>query len=219
MLSRFSIPFEELPVELSIFPLQNILLLPYGRLPLNIFEPRYVNMVLEALGEGRMIGIVQTLEATTDPVPDDALLCNTGCVGRIIAFSEVPENRIFITLHGLCRFNITSEHSIVNGYRRVHSDFSPYKTDMDIRQQPLVTDELTRLFRDYFEVEKLQVDWSEIKKINDQQLLANLTMMCPFDSREKKALIEARDIDHMVEILTTLMEMAVKSSHKYSIKN
>jgi len=188
-------------------------------LPLNIFEPRYLNMVLDSLGENRMIGMVQTLETSVNPMPDDARFFKTGCAGRIVSFAETMDGRIVITLQGICRFNIMSEVGMQNGYRRIHSDFGPYAMDMDGPPQCVDRGTFIRLLKDYFEVEKIRVDWEMIEKTEDRLLMANLGMMCPFNSQEKQALLEARDYSHMVEIITSLMEMAIRSCDKSSVKH
>ena len=215
----FGIAFEKLPKELPVFPLPGVLLLPRGRLPLNIFEPRYLNMVLDALGEQRLIGMVQTLESIDDPIQDDTPLFKTGCAGRIVAFSETMDGRIVLTLEGVCRFNIVSECELQNGYRRIHSDFDPYAMDLGDTQKPVDREALNRLLTDYFEVEKVRVDWDMIEKTEDRLLIANLGMMCPFNNQEKQALLEARDFAHMTEIITTLMEMAIRSFNQSSVKH
>ena len=215
----FSTPFKQLPEELNIFPLAGALLLPRGRLPLNIFEPRYLNMVLDSLGENRMIGMVQTLESSANPIPDDARFFKTGCAGRIVSFAETMDSRIVITLEGICRFNIVSEFGIQNGYRRIYSDFEPYAMDMDEPPQCVNRGAFIRLLKDYFEAEQIRVDWEMIEKTEDKLLVANLGMMCPFSSQEKQALLEARDYSHMVEIITSLMEMAIRSCDKSSVEH
>ena len=219
MRDLFSTPFKQLPEELNIFPLAGALLLPRGRLPLNIFEPRYLNMVLDSLGENRMIGMVQTLETSVNPIPDDARLLKTGCAGRIVSFAETMDGRIVITLEGICRFNIMAEFEMQNGYRRIHSDFEPYAMDMDETPQWVDRGTFIRLLKDYFEVEQIRVDWEMIEKTEDRLLMANLGMMCPFNSQEKQALLEARDYSHMVEIMRSLMEMAIRSCDNSSVKH
>ena len=219
MENPFSIEFEHLPKELNIFPLAGALLLPRGRLPLNIFEPRYLNMVLDSLGEQRLIGMVQTLEPTPDPIPDDSQYFKIGCAGRIASFAETKDGRIVLTLEGVCRFNVISELKNRNGYRRVSSDFTPYTIDME--EPPLCMDRgaFMMLLKNYFKVEQIRVDWDLIEKTENQLLIANLGMMCPFNNQEKQALLQARDFSHMTEIMTSLMEMAVRSFETSSVRH
>jgi len=212
MYDPFGLPFDQLPDEISVFPLPGVLLLPKGRLPLNIFEPRYLNMVLDALKEERLIGMVQAMEMAPDPVPEDASLFKTGCAGRIVSFAETTDGRIMLTLDGICRFNIQSELENRNGYRRVRSDFSQFEQDMAEPPQHVDRDMLKELLERYFQAKQIRVDWDMIDQTEDQMLMANLGMMCPFNAQEKQALLEARDYAHMTEIMMSLMEMAVQES-------
>ena len=219
MTEFFRIPFEQMPGELSIFPLPGVLLLPRGRLPLNIFEPRYLDMVIDSLGEERLIGVVQTIEVDVDPIPDDAQLFNTGCAGRIVSFAETTDGRIILTLEGICRFDIISQSEIRNGYRRIHTNYDPYAMDINSPPQKVNREELNRLLKHYFEAKKIRVDWNMIEKTEDRLLIANLGMMCPFNNQEKQALLEARDYAHMTEIMLSLMEMAIRSDDQSSVKH
>lgn len=219
MLHDFGIPFKRLPKELPIFPLPGVLLLPGGRLPLNVFETRYLNMVIDALGEERLIGMVQTPEVVADLIPDDAQLFKTGCAGRIVSFAETTDGRLLITLEGICRFDIISESRIHNGYRRIHSNFIPYAMDMDNPPIQVDRQEFDRLVKNYFEAKKIRVDWDLIISMEESLLIANLGMMCPFNNQEKQALLEARDYAHMTEIMISLMEMAIQSGDQLSVKH
>ena len=153
MKDPFSIQHKNLPKEINIFPLAGALLLPRGRLPLNIFEPRYLNMVLDSLSEKRLIGMLQTLETKTGLVPDDAEFFKIGCAGRIVSFSETMDGRIVLTLEGVCRFNVTSELEMRNGYRRVCSDFSPYAIDIDEPPPVVDRDAFILLLKNYFKTD------------------------------------------------------------------
>ena len=215
----FKIKFDELPGELNIFPLAGALLLPRGRLPLNIFEARYVNMVIDSLREQRLIGMVQTIQNTDDIVPNNAPFFNIGCAGKIVSFSETDDGRIILTLEGVCRFNVTSECEMRNGYRRIRSDFAPYSIDMDEPPECLDRRSFEILLKNYFKIEKIRVDWDLIEKTEAKLLIANLAMMCPFNNQEKQALLEARDFTHMTEIMTSLMEMAIRSCDASSVKH
>ena len=123
MQSPFSIKFDNLPESLPVFPLPSVLLLPGGRLPLNIFAPRYISMILDSLSEQRLIGVVQTRMDAKELVADNAEVFNTGCVGRIVSFTESSDGRLLITLDGSCRFNLLKELEIRNGYRRFNDHY------------------------------------------------------------------------------------------------
>tara|TARA_B100000214_G_scaffold222847_1_gene162158 strand:- start:533 stop:1210 length:678 start_codon:yes stop_codon:yes gene_type:complete len=212
MRNRLKLSFDRLPDELSVFPLPGVLLLPNGRLPLNIFEPRYLNMVLDSLREDRLIGMVQATELAPDPVPDDAELFKIGCVGKIVSFAETPDGRIQLVLDGICRFGIGGDFGLRNGYRRVSADYSQFQRDMDDPAQQLDRRAFRRLLESYFKAKQISVDWDMVDNLEDNFLIANLGMMCPFNAQEKQALLEARDYVHMTEIMMSLMEMAIQES-------
>ena len=210
--NRLKLSFDRLPDELSVFPLPGVLLLPHGRLPLNIFEPRYLNMVLDSLREDRLIGMVQATELAPDPIPDDAELFKIGCVGKIVSFAETRDGRIQLVLDGLCRFGIGGDFGLRNGYRRVSADYSQFQQDMEDPTQKVDRDVFRSLLERYFKSKQISVDWDMVDRLEDNFLIANLGMMCPFNAQEKQALLEARDRVHMTEIMMSLMEMAIQES-------
>ena len=210
MWDPFGLPFEDLSDEMSVFPLPGVLLLPHGRLPLNIFEPRYLNMVLDSLREERLIGMVQAKEMALDPIPDDAEIFDIGCTGRIVSFAETTDGCINLTLEGICRFNIMESLGTRNGYRRVRADFSAFEQDMSAPVQQIDRPAFRELLERYFGAKKIGVDWDMIDKTEDHLLVANLGMMCPFNGQEKQALLEARDYTQMTQIMMSLMEMAIQ---------
>ena len=167
-------------------------MLPYGRLPLNLFEERYLAMALDALGEERIIGMVQPLEFQPDPVAGDAPIFGIGCAGRMTSFTETDDRRILISLKGICRFNIAGEVEGRNGYRRVAADYGPFRDDL--AEKPgfdFDRDELFGLLRRFFESRGLQTDWDSLENADDETLIVSLAMMCPFGVSEKQALLEA----------------------------
>ncbi len=199
--------FRDLPRVLPVFPLTGALLLPGGRLPLTIFEPRYVQMVEQALGAGRFIGMVQPTE------PEDRVerpgLCRTGCAGRITAFSEAQGGRYSITLAGVCRFRIAEELSSENLYRVVRPDYDAYRADMDtVEQTPIDRVRLLLALRAYITASGDEFDWKSIEGLGDRDLVTSLAMACPFEPMEKQALLEAGDLGERSRALTALIEMA-----------
>lgn len=208
-MGHFDTRFEDLPVVLPIFPLTGALLLPHGRLPLNIFEPRYLNMTVDALGHGRMIGMVQP----TDPEGGGAHpeVYPTGCAGRISSFAETDDNRLLITLTGVVRFRIASEIEGVRGYRRVAADYAPFREDLD-EEQPedgIDRDRLLAGLRGYLRLHSLNVNWEVIEGAPTLALVTSVAMLCPFAPTEKQALLEAPNLPRRAEIMCTLMEMAL----------
>ena len=197
------------PEVLPIFPLPGVLLLPRGRLPLVLFEPRYVNMALDALGNQRIIGMVQTKGAQAHPVPDDAPVYTIGCAGRITQFSETADGRLLITLTGVRRFRIVDERELMRGYRRVTADFSAFAGDEEagdgaLADRPRLLDAL----RAYFRVKELDADWEAIGEADDEALVTSLAMICPLAAEEKQALLETNDAGERAKLLTGLIEMA-----------
>ena len=200
-----------LPDVLSVFPLAGALLLPRGRLPLNVFEPRYLNLVVDALGSGRVFGMVQPIGSEPHPVPDGAPLYDTGCAGRITTFSEAGDGRFFITLTGISRFRIAGEMELdpTRGYRRVTARYQAFATDLE--EDPAAVPDRPRLLAAvevYFHLKGIEVDWSALKDADDEPLVTSLAMICPFEPREKQALLECDGVAERATLLTTLMEMA-----------
>ena len=211
MISAFGdIGVDALPDALPLFPLSGALLLPHGHLPLNIFEPRYLSLIEDALGQGRLIGMVQPQTPFPDPVPDDAPLYPVGCAGRIVSFEETETGHLFIALRGLSRFSITSEQLVENGYRKADIDFVPYKADL-MDDEGIVADRprLIAAVRRFFDLKDIEVDWDAIEEAGDETLITSLAMICPFEPREKQALLESTGVPDRSQLLTSLMEMAL----------
>lgn len=201
---------ESLPDILPLFPLSGALLLPHGHLPLNIFEPRYLSMVEDALGHGRLIGMIQPRAVLSDPVPDDAPLYPIGCTGRIVSFEETETGHLFIALRGLCRFAINDELAIESGYRRAQVDYTAFGADVKeddghIKDRP----RLLNAVRQFLALKDIEVDWQAIEEAADETLVTSLAMICPLESREKQALLESPDLRDRGDLLTSLMEMAL----------
>jgi len=202
------------PRILPIFPLSGVLLLPGGQLPLNIFEPRYLAMVRDALAGERMIGMVQPRDPTKDVEAADigaADVYNIGCAGRITAFSETPDDRNLITLTGIIRFEIEHELPSIDGYRRVTADYSRFQGDLDDEENGIDRDHLFTVLGAYFDATGIEGDWAAIKKTESVLLVTSLAMVCPFDGAEKQALLEAQTLRERVAAMTTIMELAAHS--------
>lgn len=198
------------PGVISLFPLSGALLLPHGHLPLNIFEPRYLSMIEDALGSGRIIGMVQPRNGNADPVPDNAALFDVGCAGRIVSFEETETGHLFIALRGLCRFKIESEHLLDKGYRQAEVNFNPYSGDLreDEGQIP-DRSRLIEAVKQFFKLKEIEADWHAIEEASDETLITSLAMICPLAASEKQALLEATGLFERSELLSSLMEMAL----------
>ncbi|MGG5812448.1 LON peptidase substrate-binding domain-containing protein [Falsiroseomonas sp. CW058] len=200
--------FDDLPAEIAIFPLSGALLLPEGRLPLNIFEPRYLAMTQDALATGRMFGMVQ---------PDPALprgdagaqTYRVGCLGRISSFAETEDGRLLITLTGVTRFRIAEEIEGRRGYRRARVDYAPFRADLATGGPAPKLDRaaLVAALRPYFRARGIEANWDGIDQTGDAMLVTTLCMVCPFDVREKQALLEAAGPEERAAMLVALLQM------------
>ncbi len=198
------------PDVIALFPLTGALLLPHGHLPLNIFEPRYLNMVEDALGNGRIIGMVQPLSICADPAPDNTPLYPIGCAGRIVSLEETGTGHLFIARRGPCRFHIISELNLEQGYRRAQVDYSAFT--FDIREDEGIIPDRARLIgavRRFFKLKDIDVDWQAIEEASDETLVTSLAMICPLAASSKQALLEAKGLSERGELLSSLMEMAL----------
>jgi uncharacterized protein len=196
-----------LPDVMPIFPLVGVLLLPRARLPLNIFEPRYLAMTRDALGGERLVGMIQPSDPTIGGM--NPTVYPIGCAGRITQFSETDDGRFLITLTGVSRFRIVEELPLLSGYRRVIPDWKPFDPDREIPDAPQFDRaRLVRGLKSFFGQRQLSADWSAIEKAPAEQLIASIAMACPFAPSEKQALLEAADLEQRASLLTGLVEMA-----------
>ncbi|HZH28897.1 MAG TPA: LON peptidase substrate-binding domain-containing protein [Azospirillaceae bacterium] len=204
----FDIPFERLPGTIPIFPLAGVLLLPQGKLPLNVYEPRYLAMVDDALRGDRLVGMIQP----SDPghVGLSPPVHGVGCAGRITRFAETEDGRYLITLTGVCRFQVGEELPQVRGYRRVVPVWDRFRADCG-GEPPCDVDRsrLLNALRGYFKLQQISADWAAIEATPDGKLVTLLAMICPFAPDEKQLLLEAPDPGGRAELLIALMEMAV----------
>jgi Lon protease-like protein len=216
----FEPSFEQLPDTLPIFPLSGVLLLPGGKLPLNVFEPRYLAMVFEALAGHRMIGMVQPMQPggyAGDGMPTDdpstggrPPVHRIGCAGRIVSFNETEDGRLLLALSGVSRFEIVRELDLAQGgYRRVSTVFSPFRADLDHADEVVELDRerLMAGLAAFFRSRNLSTDWDAVKQAADANLVASLSMVLPFGPAEKQALLEAADSTARAKLLVAFLEM------------
>jgi Lon protease-like protein len=196
-----------LPEELPIFPLTGAVLLPQARLPLNIFEPRYLAMIEDALGKGRMIGMIQPSNGEDSGAPP---LYSVGCMGRITSFNETDDGRLLIVLTGICRFRVAAELPSHRLYRSVRPDWKPYLTDLGETETPDIDRaRLIELLQIYFKKNAISVDWNVVQSAPNDVLLPTIIMICPLAPNEKQALLEAENFAARARMLAMLLEMAV----------
>jgi Lon protease-like protein len=231
MTGPFDPALGDLPPTLAVFPLTGVLLLPGGRLPLNIFEPRYLAMTRSALATGaRLIGMVQPTEPTPDdnrgpiaaagrgPVAavgrgDQPGIYRTGCAGRITSFVETDDGRYGLTLTGVCRFDVSAELPPEDGFRRVTADYGRFRDDLAQQDHGVV--DRTRLdtaLRVFFQQNEIDANWESIGATPDGTLVTSLAMTCPFSAGERQALLEAPDLTERARVLVALLEMSLLDS-------
>lgn len=199
---------QDLPTSLAVFPLPGALLLPRARLPLNIFEPRYLAMIDDALAGSRLIGMIQPREDVRGASP---ALYDVGCAGRIVQFSETGDGRYLLTLTGVSRFRVMSELTTTTDYRQVEPDWPPFLNDLEPADDEDAVDreQLLSSLRVYFERFGHKADWPGLHAAPAEALVNSLSTICPFSCEEKQALMEAETLADRGEILTSLVEMAI----------
>ena len=197
----------DLPAVIPVFPLDEALLLPHGQLPLNIFEPRYLNMVDDALAGERMIAMIQTSQGLGERGPN---LARIGCLGRLTSFAETVDERYLITLTGVCRFAVAAELDIETPYRQVRPDYAPFEIDLhpadgDVGFQRM---RFLQALRAYLDRRELSMDdWEAPKSAPVENLINGLAMMLPFSVGEKQALLEAPTLAERRDALMALLEI------------
>jgi len=207
----------DLPETLPVFPLPGALLLPGGELPLNIFEPRYLEMVSSALSGERVIGMIQprNMETERDLDQHEELsssdLYEVGCAGRITSFMEVENNQVQIILSGICRFKIFSEADSQSPFRVVRADYDDFLIDLT-DESDTVGDDRERLLeslRRFLDARSMQADWDEIREVSTTTLINTLSMIGSFTAGEKQALLEAPDLKQRTRTLIALADMSI----------
>ena len=211
-------PATKLPETIPVFPLTGSLLLPGNLLPLNIFEPRYRNMVADALEGGQYIGMVQPLTPRQDNWvadaeeldPDNPEIYRIGCLGRIEECELQEDGRYLIVLRGISRFHIQEELARPRGYRRVRVDYSDFQRDLDELNVFLNPSQMMRALRAFGEKHDLEFDYDLLASVPGISLLNGLSVALPFRPAEKQALLEAADPAVREDLLLTLMGMGIE---------
>lgn len=202
---------EHLPQRLAIFPLAGVLLLPGGRLPLNIFEPRYLAMTRDAMASTRLIGMIQP-EDPQDPAFEPTLY-DVGCAGRITSFEETDDGRYLIILTGLARFRVVRELERETLYRQVLADWRRYHGDLGaIDESGVDRARLLPALQAYLKLSGIEIDRQAVENAPNRVLVDQLAMVCPFEPGEKQALLEASTLAERAALMTTLIEMALLGS-------
>lgn len=197
---------QDLPATIPVFPLAGALVFPRGALPLNIFEPRYLNMIDDALGSNRMIGMIQP--ALLGVGTQKPCLAHVGCVGRITTFSETEDGRYLITLTGVCRFRVDRELDVRTPYRQALVAYTDFADDLaDANGADINRARLSQALRRYVEVNGFDADWTAVEEAPAETLVNALAALCPFEPEEKQALLEAETLRDRAETLVTLFQL------------
>ncbi len=202
----------DLPDTIPVFPLPGALLLPRARLPLHIFEPRYLQMIDDTLKTAhRLIGMVQPYEV---PGTQEKRLHTIGCAGRLTQFSETEDGRYMITLAGMSRYRVQQEVTGFTPYRRCDVTWDGFSADLGATEEDKTfeRDAFLDVLGRYFETMDLSTDWDSLKEADDELLINSLSMLCPFDPEEKQALLEAPSLTTRRETLVTLLEFAMRAT-------
>jgi Lon protease-like protein len=201
----------DLPKHLPLFPLAGALLLPRVDLPLNVFEPRYLAMVEDAMASHRMIGMIQPLDGESEDRPR---LQTIGCAGRITAYSETEDGRLMITITGVCRFTLEEEDETGKLYREAHVDYGNYADDLvsETGSSSVNRRELVTAFRNYLEANSMTANWREVEAVSTEILVNTLSLLAPYPPRDKQALLEAPDLKSRAEVLVALTELQLSRS-------
>jgi Lon protease-like protein len=197
----------DLPQAIAVFPLSGALLLPGGQIPLNIFEPRYLEMIDDAMRGDRLIGMVQPKPSAGDDDQSAPALFEIGCIGRITSYTETGDGRYLISLQGICRFRVLEEKHTARPYRICH--IAPFIGDLTQGEGAKLVDRaaLLRTFKAYLDANGMETDWESVQRADNEVLVNALSMMSPYGPAEKQALLEAPDLKTRAETLIAITEM------------
>ena len=196
----FTVNEKDLPSTLPLFPLNNVLLLPFGKLPLNIFEERYIKMALDSLQNNKMIGIVQ-------PKNDNNELFMMGCIGKITSYIETPDFRIVLNLEGICRFVIQERYLTQNGYYQANINVNEFLDDLNEIEPNIDRNSLIKKYENFFKMRKLEIDKNILQETSNLQLLSTLAMLAPFNKIDKQAILESPNILDRMETIHSILDL------------
>lgn len=196
----FKITENDLPTTIPLFPLDNVLLLPFGKLPLNIFEERYLNMAFDSLKKNRMIGIIQ-------PKNNNNEFFMMGCIGKITSFIETPDYRIVLNLEGVCRFILQDYHLTPKGYYQASIDYKDFKEDLFEIEPAINRSELIQKYSNFFKMKKLEIDQEVLSETSNLQLLSTLAMLAPFNKIDKQAILESSNVIERMNTINSILDL------------
>ncbi len=196
----FEVDSNNIPSSIPIFPLDNVLLLPFGKLPLNIFEERYIKMTLDSLRSHRMIGIIQ-------PKNNNNELFQMGCIGKITSYIETPDYRLVLNLEGVCRFVLNERNLTPNGYYQAKIDCQNYLSDLNNMEPNVDRSELIQKYTNFFKMKKLDIDKDVLSETSNLQLLSTLAMLAPFNKIDKQAILESPNISTRINTINSILDL------------
>ena len=196
----FDVQADKLPNTIPLFPLENVLLLPFGKLPLNIFEERYLRMVMDSLKSHRMIGVIQ-------PKNNNNELFMMGCIGKITSYIETPDYRIVLNLEGVCRFIVKERHLTQNGYYQANIRYDEYLEDLNEMEPNIDRKSLITKYEKFFKMKKLEIDKNILSETSNLQLLSTLAMLAPFNKIDKQAILESPNILNRMETINSILDL------------
>ena len=196
----FEVDSKNIPASIPIFPLDNVLLLPFGKLPLNIFEERYIKMTLDSLKSHRMIGIIQ-------PKNNNNELFQMGCIGKITSYIETPDYRLVLNLEGVCRFVLNERNLTPEGYYQATIDCQDYLSDLNNMEPNVDRDGLIQKYTNFFKMKKLDIDKEVLAETSNLQLLSTLAMLAPFNKIDKQAILESPNISTRINTINSILDL------------
>ena len=196
----FEVDPKKIPSSIPLFPLDNVLLLPFGKLPLNIFEERYIKMALDSLKSHRMIGVIQ-------PKNNNNELFMMGCIGKITSYIETPDYRIVLNLEGICRFVLEERNLTPNGYYQAKIYTSDYLEDLNSMEPQIDRNSLIQKYENFFKIKKLEIDKNVLGDTSNLQLLSTLTMIAPFNKIDKQAILESPNLLERVNTINSILDL------------
>jgi len=196
----FEVDPKKIPSSIPLFPLENVLLLPFGKLPLNIFEERYINMVLDSLKSHRMIGIIQPKNNNND-------FFTMGCIGKITSYIETPDYRLVLNLEGICRFVLHERNLSPKGYYQATIDTSDYLDDLNNLEPMVDRNNLIQKYTNFFKMKKLEIDREVLAETSNLQLLSTLAMLAPFNKIDKQAILESPNVKERINTINSILDL------------
>ena len=196
----FEVKSADLPKNIPLFPLENVLLLPFGKLPLNIFEERYIKMVLDSLKKDKMIGLIQ-------PKNNNNEFFLMGCLGKITSYIETPDYRIVLNIEGVCRFILEEHHLNQKGYISAKINTKNYVEDLNDLEPQIDRSNLIKKYSNFFKMKKLEIDRSVLAETSNLQLLSTLAMLAPFNKIDKQAILESPNVLERTNTINSILDL------------